>query len=250
MNGLLRIRESTATHVGQVRSENEDNLSTSLEAGIWVVADGMGGHSNGQLASRLIVEAVSELAPDGTLRDACDAIADAIHRVNGEIFERSRDEGAQMGSTVVSLVVRGREFSILWAGDSRAYLYRDGQLILLTRDHTQVEEMIERGLLMPEDAQDHPMRHVLSRAVGVEPTLEIDAICDEIEPDDIFLLCSDGLHGVVSETEIAALIAQWGHKASDVLISACLDRGAPDNVTVALVAATEPTLQLAAGDAA
>jgi serine/threonine protein phosphatase PrpC len=152
------------------------------------------------------------------------------------------EEGKQMGSTVVSLVIRGPEFIVLWAGDSRAYLYRQGQLIQLTRDHTQVEAMMERGLLTPEEAADHPMKHVLARAVGVQETLEIDGVRDRIESRDIFVLCSDGLSGVVSDAEIAAMLAEHGHAAGDLLVAACLERGAPDNVTVTLVAANEPTL--------
>ena len=143
-----------------------------------------------------------------------------------------------------SLVARtgGDEFAVLWAGDSRAYLYRDHHLYLLTRDHTQVEALLERGLLTIEQAVDHPMKHVLARAVGVQEHLQIDAIRDTVAARDVFLLCSDGLYAVMTDAEIAAIIEEQGSDACERLIETCLDRGAPDNVTVTLVAAREPTV--------
>ncbi len=242
MIGHFRIEDNAVTHVGHVRSENEDSFSSMPQAGVWLVADGMGGHFNGRMASQAIAHAVSEIDAMNDLEDACAAVAAAVHRANAEIFARSLEVGKQMGSTMVSLIVRGCEFAVLWSGDSRAYLYRDDLLIQLTRDHTQVEAMMERGLLTPEEALDHPMKHVLARAVGVQESLEIDAIRDAIEPRDIFILCSDGLHGVLADDEIAVILREWRHEAGDKLIEACLARGAPDNVTITLVAANEPTL--------
>jgi serine/threonine-protein phosphatase Stp1 len=242
MSDAFRIEDMAVTHVGLVRSANEDCHVSLPRAGVWVVADGMGGHFNGRFASQTIADAVGTMVIPDDVEGACDSVARAIHEANAVIFARSVEEGKQMGSTVVSLVIRGPEFIVLWAGDSRAYLYRQGQLIQLTRDHTQVEAMMERGLLTPEEAADHPMKHVLARAVGVQETLEIDGVRDRIESRDIFVLCSDGLSGVVSDSEIAAMLADHGHAAGDLLVAACLERGAPDNVTVTLVAANEPTL--------
>ena len=242
MTGRFRIEDASVTHVGMVRSENEDSHASVPFQGVWLVADGMGGHANGRMASQAIADAVAAAQLPPELQPACDEVARAIHAANAQIFAKSLEVGKQMGSTVVALVVRGNDFVVLWAGDSRAYLYREGHLIQLTRDHTQVEAMLERGLLTPEEAEDHPMKHVLARAVGVQESLEIDAICDAIESRDIFLLCSDGLHGVIDDAEIAAILAAHGHAAGDALVAACLERGAPDNVTVTLVAANEPTL--------
>lgn len=238
----LKMDDMTATHVGNVRSENEDTLFGSVEAGVWMVADGMGGHSNGRFASQTIADALRETPLSDTIESACDQVADAVHRANARILAKSLEIGGQVGSTFVALVVRGREFAVLWAGDSRAYLCRGDELILLTRDHTQVEAMVERGLLTREEAFDHPMKHVLARAVGVQEHLEIDAIRDAIAPGDVFLLCSDGLHSVIEDAEIARLLREKGTGACDDLIEACLRHGAPDNVTIALVAAREPTL--------
>lgn len=242
MISRFRIEDIALSHVGVVRSANEDSHASLPWAGVWLVADGMGGHHNGQYASSTIADAVAVITAPDELEGACASVAGAIHQANETIFARSLEEGKQMGSTVVALVLRGTEFAVLWAGDSRAYLYRADQLIQLTRDHTQVEAMLERGLLSPEEAADHPMKHVLARAVGVQETLELDAIRDEIESRDIFLLCSDGLSGVLDDAEIAAFIREHGNSAGELLIAACLERGAPDNVTVTLVAANEPTL--------
>ncbi len=242
MSETFRIEDTASTHVGNVRKENEDSLLAAPQSGLWLVADGMGGHAHGQFASRAIVEAFAGVSIPDTIEDACFVVAETIHDANSRIYSRSLELGTQMGSTVVSLVVRGHEFAVLWAGDSRAYVFRGGQLILLSRDHTQVEALLERGLLTPDEARDHPMKHVLARAVGVQETLEIDAIRDTIQPRDVFLLCSDGLHGVLEDHEIAAMLREKGHDSCDDLINACLERGAPDNVTVTLIEAREPTL--------
>lgn len=249
MSGSFKIEDAAATHVGNVRSENEDSHISVPDAGVWLVADGMGGHSHGQYASRTIVETIGEVGIPEPLEDAIDAVADAVHAANEKIYAHSLELGSQMGSTFVALVVRGREFGVLWAGDSRCYVYRDGHLIALTRDHTQVEALLERGLLSPEEAKDHPMKHVLARAVGVQEDLQIDAIRDSVESRDLFLLCSDGLYGVLDEHEIVEILKAKGHDACDRLIEACLERGAPDNVTVTLVEAREPTLLALTGAA-
>jgi len=241
VSGPLRFHDTTATDVGAVRSVNEDSCIALPQAGLWAVADGMGGHEGGQHASSSIVAALERAEMRDDLTEAAAVVADTVHAVNHSLFAEGRERGITMGSTMVALVVRGREFAVLWAGDSRAYVFRDGQLIALTRDHTQVQEMVDRGLLVADQVENHPMKHVLSRAVGVQETLEIDGIRDQALPGDLFLLCSDGLHGVLSEPEIAALLAQLGRHSADALITACLDRGAPDNVTVAIVSASEPT---------
>jgi serine/threonine-protein phosphatase Stp1 len=235
MNLEFRIEDGAASHEGQVRSVNEDRHACLRGAGIWVVADGMGGHHDGQFASQQIVDTLGEAyAPDG-LEIACEAVSAAIHRANAVIYDRACEIGQQIGSTVVTLVVRAGEFAVLWAGDSRAYLYRDSELIRLTRDHSQVEDLLEQGRIGEDEIASHPLRHVLLRAVGVEQTLQIDAIRDFVEPGDLFLLCSDGLHGVLADSEIAGVLRDAGAGASGQLVQRCLERGAPDNVTVALV---------------
>ena len=239
----FRFDVAPLTDVGGVRQVNEDSMLARTDAGVWVVADGMGGHENGQWASRAIVEAVNT-APIGHDFDAsADALAQAIHAANGRIFEAATQAGKQMGSTVVALMIHGRRFCALWAGDSRIYLWRGGRLHRLTRDHSQVQAMVDRGMLTPEEAHHHPMSHVLARAVGVEPTLELDAVTDEVETRDVFLLCSDGLTGVVDDDEIAERLSEHGPQtAARWLLDLVLSRGAPDNVTLIVTACDEITL--------
>lgn len=247
MTVALRIEDDALTDTGLVRPKNEDSFLSLPQTQLWLVADGMGGHEGGQFASKSIVEAVEAAdLPDG-FEAAADALSAAIHAANQRIFATARDAGRMMGSTVVALLLRGDEFAVFWAGDSRAYLLRDDRLIQLTRDHSQVQDMLERGLMSEADAADHPMRHVLTRAVGVQPTLEIDAIRDQFTRGDLFLLSSDGLHGVLSDDEIAAILRRQGIGANRALVDACLQRGAPDNVTVTLVSASEPTMLALAG---
>lgn len=243
----LRIEDASLTDTGLARAENEDcHLSLPREQ-VWLVADGMGGHDNGRFASHAIVEAARTVSLPEDLERACYALGGAIHAANEKIYSASRDAGKMMGSTVVALVVREGEFAVMWAGDSRAYLFRDRQLIQLTKDHSQVQDMMDRGILTAAEAADHPMRHVLARAVGVQSQLQIDAIRDQVAKGDLFLLCSDGLHGVVDEADIAAILAEHGSGSAQKLIEASLERGAPDNVTVVLVYASEPTMLVLAG---
>jgi len=241
MTEALRLEGALATHTGAVRQANEDSAIALPRSGFWVVADGMGGHANGKLASQTIVDTVADASLPDDFADACTAAAAAVHTANAVIFAEGQTRGEQMGSTFVGLLVRGRTFAILWAGDSRAYLYRGHGLYQLTVDHTQVQEMLERGLLTTEQAADHPMGHVLARAVGVRPTLELDAISDAVLGGDLFLLCSDGLHGVLSDDEIASTVASHGCDSPTILVQQCLARGAPDNVSVIVVSANEPT---------
>lgn len=247
MTVALRIEDDALTDTGLVRPQNEDSHVSLPQAQVWVVADGMGGHENGRFASSAIVEAAAATAYPDDLEGACAALGDAVQAANQRIFAAASEAGKMMGSTMVALLVRGEEFCVLWAGDSRAYLLRDGQLIQLTRDHSQVQAMLDSGMLTPEQAADHPMRHVLARAVGVQAGLEIDAIRDYVNRGDLFLLSSDGLHGVLSDDEIAGILRQQGGGAARALVTACLERGAPDNVTVVLVSAHEPTLLTLAG---
>ncbi len=239
----LRVESGAKSHEGKVRQRNEDSFFALERHGLWAVADGMGGHEGGDWASAKIVEELEQIRFPKTFDDACVSIANAIHTANTIIYRQSLRRGKQMGSTVVSLYVQDRRFVVFWCGDSRAYLLRDGTLHRVSRDHSQVQEMIDRGLIDPKDAEGHPMGHVLARAVGVRETLELDSVQDEIQPGDVFLLCSDGLHGYVAEAEIARLLARGTpDHAAEQLVAMTLERGAPDNVTVITVMFTEPTL--------
>ena len=238
----FRPKSVGLTHVGVVRSANEDSMILREDAGVWVVADGMGGHENGQWASTTIVEAVGAARLTGDFDADVEAIGGAILAANETIYRASVERGRAMGSTVTALYLNGDRFVAFWAGDSRIYLMRAGMLHQLSRDHTQVMDMVERGLMTAEEAEHHPMGHVLSRAVGTQEALELDAISDTAAVKDVFLLCSDGLTGVVSDEEIAERLAGFPPEvACRRLLELVLARGAPDNVTMVAIACEELT---------
>lgn len=248
MSGIVtNIRESAATHVGLVRSSNQDNYCCNSAAGVWVVADGMGGHYGGERASAIIVEAIAEISGCGNFDKHLSATYAAITAANKRIFTESQAERRQMGSTFVALVLGEGRYAILWAGDSRAYLKRGDTFLRLTRDHSQAEELIEAGLLDRQTAIGHPSSHTLVRAVGVLPDIVIDEVSGTSMENDIFLLCSDGLHNLVSEAEMVKMI---DHEAfagvSEQLVELSLERGAPDNVTICLVSGASNALLAAA----
>lgn len=243
MNGLGRLEHAALSHEGRVRKNNEDAFCVRAADGLFVVADGMGGHENGEWASAAIVDTLQVTPLPDDFDAASQAVAAALHRANATIHAEARARDLQMGSTVVALLIRDGRFAVLWVGDSRAYLRRDGQLVRISHDHTQVQEMIDRGLLTVEDAEGHPMSHVLARAMGVRDVVEVDVIADEIESGDVFLLCSDGLMARVEDEEIATVL---GEADADTrvqrLVKLTLDRGAPDNVTVITIGIAQTTM--------
>ena len=236
MNGGTRTEYAALTHPGRVRPNNEDALCIRAEDGLFLVADGMGGHEHGEWASAAIADALRAVQLPADFDGAHRAVAAAMHRANAAIHAEATARRQQMGSTAVVLLVRDGQFAVLWVGDSRAYLQRDGRLVRISHDHTQVQEMIDRGLLSPDQAEGHPMSHVLARAMGVREVVEIDVITDEVAGDDVFLLCSDGLMARVDDGEIAALLADPDPASrAESLVARTLERGAPDNVTVVTV---------------
>ena len=237
--GLLPVTDAASSHVGKVRASNEDAFVIRPEAGLWAVADGMGGLARGEWASGVIVRALDDLRFTGAPRADQALLTDAIEAANAAVHGQAGAYGAAIGSTVVALLLRDGRFSVTWAGDSRAYRLRDDRLDQLTRDHTQVQDRVDRGLLTPAEARAHPMAHVLTRAVGVQAILELDSAEGAARTGDVFLLCSDGLHGVAGDDEIAAILRSGEpQSACDRLVALCLAKGAPDNVTV-VVAAVE-----------
>jgi serine/threonine protein phosphatase Stp1 len=239
----LRPATDTGTHEGRVRDHNEDSWFSAEEQGLWAVADGMGGHEKGEWASSVVVEELRGLKLTGDFDDCCAHIAEALHESNRLIFAEARARSKQMGTTAVVLFVRDRRFAVLWVGDSRAYLLRDGMLHQISKDHTQVQEMMDRGMLDADEAARHPMRHILARAVGVAEAMDVDIIVDDVEAGDTFLLSSDGLHCCVNQNEIqAALGKSLLEQIAPSLVEQTLARGAPDNVTVVIVRFREATL--------
>jgi serine/threonine protein phosphatase PrpC len=237
--GAFKFLSVGQTHTGCVRGLNEDAYLNQPDIGLWAVADGMGGHQSGEVASALIVDALASVSTFASAFAFRDAAAQAIEAANNEMIARAALSGeGTMGSTVVTLLAHQGHYACLWAGDSRIYLYRGGYLRRLTRDHSVVQEMVDAGVIGEESARTHPRANVITRAVGARAELELDGVFGTIQAGDRFLLCSDGLTGVVHEREIAEeMIRAPLQAAAERLIDRALARGAPDNVTVVMVAA-------------
>lgn len=234
---MIPYRSAGRSETGLVRAQNEDSMLLDNDAGLWLVFDGMGGHQNGAAASRMGAVAFAEEALPEAFEAAIDGFADRILNVNAQIQATAAAQGGgTMGTTAVGLILRGREFAVGWVGDSRAYIQRRGGLFQLTVDHTHVQDLIDEGILTLADAVGHPMSHVLTRALGVAADLQVDIIKDEVEPGDRFLLCSDGLSGPVSDSDIRALLEhEHPQTAVDALIERAYANGAPDNVTAVVI---------------
>lgn len=233
----LRWQSAAATHVGTVRQVNEDACLDRPEIGLWLVADGMGGHQAGDVASRMIVDSFRDMPAPGNRDGFLEAILDRLQTVNGELQRYAAENGADVvGSTVALLFGFDAQVSCLWAGDSRIYRLRDGEMRQLTRDHSKVEELVSLGLVDREDADSHPAGNVITRAVGAAESLAVDVVSHELRPGDRFMLCSDGLNKTVSDAEIADILQHRGcAEAPKALIYRALDCGARDNVTAAVV---------------
>jgi len=220
------FRSAAASDVGLSRSINQDAFIERPEVGVWAVADGLGGHKSGEVASRMVCDAIAELLIDPTFDGTIEAARDCLRQVNDQLL-RSQDRAAladRSASTVVVLLVRGGRCAILWAGDSRVYRWRGGQLERMTRDHSVA------------DLEGHEGSNAVTRAVGVQPDLSVDLRQDDVRAGDRFLLCSDGLTKTLTEEQIAAWLEKRHIRAAvEGLISDTLDAGAPDNVTVLVV---------------
>ena len=187
------IRFSATTHVGKVRKVNEDSILALPEANIWVVSDGMGGHAAGDYASQAVTDAVAMLPVDLSPGDRLRELRSSIAQANSTIFAESMDKGATMGATVVALLLTDGHFAAVWAGDSRAYRFRSGQVEMLTHDHSLVAQFVDAGQMTWDEAEKHPQSNVITRAVGIADDLELDKVRGTVSPGDRFLLCSDGL---------------------------------------------------------
>ena len=228
----LQVSGAGLTHLGRARSENEDAILTDPSGVLWAIADGMGGYGHGDVASDIVTRALSDI-PDTML--ATPALRAALQAANTRIQAEAKAQGVgPFGATVVALMFQNGVANIVWAGDCRAYLARQRCLRLLTRDHTVVQDMIDQGLLRGEDSQRHPDAHVVTRAVGYQAELELDALSVPVIPGDIVVLCSDGLTACLGDHDIADHVAAWDDPQllCAALVQSCLDRGAPDNVSV------------------
>lgn len=229
------IISSAATDVGKVRAVNEDSVLNRADAGLWVVADGMGGHQRGDFASTLITRTLRNMPAPGGGAALMAQVRNALTTVNRQLLDQRRSDHDIIASTVVCLLIAEGNFACVWAGDSRLYLCRHGRLSRISSDHSIVQELLDAGAITQEQAVRHPRGNEVTRAVGAAETLRLDIRQGRISPQDYFLLCSDGLTRVMEDDEIATrLIGDPATIAKD-MIAAALERGAPDNVTVAII---------------
>ncbi|HYM62079.1 MAG TPA: Stp1/IreP family PP2C-type Ser/Thr phosphatase [Thermoanaerobaculia bacterium] len=240
------------THVGRQRQHNEDSFLVEDKAHLFLVADGMGGHAAGEIASRIAVDSISEFilhtkeddgtwphAYDENLKRSTNRLMAAVRIANQRVLEAMRKDARLrgMGTTVVACLADETTMSVAHVGDSRAYLIRGQQLSRITNDHSWVFEQVQAGMLTEAEAEKHPLRNVITRALG--GALQVTPDASEIQPEagDIFLLCSDGLTGMVPEDEILRLVADSGglEQSCQLLIDKANERGGLDNVTAILV---------------
>ncbi|TIV95333.1 MAG: serine/threonine-protein phosphatase [Mesorhizobium sp.] len=232
----LPIESFGVSHKGCVRDHNEDNYLVEPRTGLWVVADGMGGHEAGEVASASIVDHLATIGIASSAPDLRARFEDRLSRANAEIRNISRSRGITIGSTFAALLAMDGRFAGLWAGDSRIYLVRGGAISQISRDHTEVQELLDRGMISAEEALTWPRRNVITHAVGVSDELEIDFQQGELMPGDVFVLSTDGLTAHVSDAEIEAAVKSGPLQvACEKLLETVLARGGTDNVTIVMV---------------
>lgn len=230
------ILSAFRTDVGKVRANNQDAPIVSEKLRLYGVADGMGGHKGGEVASTS--------ARDDLLRElegktpSVAALSGAIEEVNRQIYHQQEHDDALtgMGTTLSVLWMSDNFVYIGHVGDSRVYLLRDGEFKQMTLDHSLVEQLVREGVLTEEEAQNHPMRNIITRAIGTDESVEVDVVVEERRKGDMWLACSDGLHGLVDDRQMRDALRQYApEKAADVLLKAALDAGGRDNVTLVIV---------------
>lgn len=227
---------------GRVREINEDACLDRPQSGCWAVADGMGGHAVGDLASQLVIQLLGDLPASNGVKHCIAEARTRLQSANRQLREEaSRRQVQRIGSTVVVLLACDRFCGYLWAGDSRIYLMRKGQLRQLTRDHSQVEALRQSGYLTEEEAKNHPAHHIITRAVGATDHLDLDEDAIEVADGDVFLLCSDGLSNEVTDDEILNTLNTVDcQHAPEQLVDIALARGGRDNITAVVVQAEDP----------
>ncbi len=235
---------SCRTSVGRRRKINEDAYLARPEIGLWVVADGMGGHTRGDYASRMVVDGCQNIQRADTMDEYVARVRAYLGDIHRSVQQEAAAQGpgVVMGTTVVVFIACRREYACLWAGDSRAYLLRDGRLIQLSHDHNQLQELIDRGEIEPQHAKLHPGSSRITRAVGASEHLIVDENRGALRDGDVVLLCSDGLNLEVEDDELAAVLDDYDcDEASQELLDITMERGARDNVTLAVIRFEETT---------
>lgn len=242
MGQTFRFETGAVSHTGVVRDHNEDSCLSEPDAGLWVVADGMGGHHGGEYASGLIVEHLGSIGLPSSAPDLQARFVERVARANEQIHTHGAQVGATIGSTVVALLAFEQHYACVWSGDSRVYMIRDGQLTQLSRDHTEANELLDRGAITQEEADNWPRKNVITRAIGVSAEINLDHRYGTLRNRDTFVLCSDGLTAHVEDAEILEIARKHQpQRACDQLLDLTLERGATDNTTVMIVRAFDKT---------
>ena len=236
------MRVCHRTHQGLVRANNQDNWLA--ESALYGVADGMGGHKGGETASRVALQvfrnAIGQKKPDA------DVLRMAVEAANRRVYDMSaRDDTLSgMGTTMSMIWQDTNRLLIAHVGDSRIYRLREGRLQQITNDHSFVAELVRNNIITPEMAKTHPQRNIITRAVGVDPFVQVDVLQEELLPGDLWLICSDGLHGMVEDGEIQTILSEMElEDAAERLIIRALENGGHDNVTFVLLSNTEVTAE-------
>lgn len=243
-DGVMVVRMVTATDVGLQRKNNEDSCAVLEGAGLCVVADGMGGHLGGEIASNIAIESVTDAFKErpGNGQDErkdAELLTKCIKSANKEIYRRGNADAAlkNMGTTIVASVLSGDYIVTANVGDSRIYRVRDKKLQQVTEDHSWVGELRKKNLISEEDARSHPLKNIITRALGMEPTVEVDVKWEKAKSGDIYLLCTDGLTDLVPDSEISEKLLAGGDDLAGIaqaLIEAANAAGGTDNITVGL----------------
>ncbi len=233
-DSLSTVDSTSASVVGHVRKINEDAYLDLREQGLWVVADGMGGHSRGDYASQTIIEYLSSFTRSNSVEESLNALQTRLEAANRHCREHA--EGQMMGSTVAALYLHAPHAYVLWAGDSRVYRLREGKANQLTDDHSLVQELYRLGELTADEAETHPSGNVITRAVGVADELDLQIRQVSLQAADRFLICSDGLFKDVSQSELCInLTLPTAQHALDDMVELALKRGGGDNITAIVI---------------
>lgn len=243
-SAVVRWISSARTDPGAEREVNEDAFLERPDIGLWAVADGMGGHAQGEVASTMVVDSLRQIGEPATLSAFVDEVDDQIMEVNSRLRAYAAERGLKtIGATVASLLVFRNIAVCLWAGDSRIYRYRNKRLEQLTRDHALVEDLVGMGIVNRAQAEHHPHANLVTRAVGATDGLHLDIDVCDVQAGDIFLLCSDGLSRELPNKAIASALKKHGmRRASSALVDMALARKARDNVTAVTVQVLEPAI--------
>jgi serine/threonine protein phosphatase PrpC len=241
------FRVGAATDIGRKRSQNQDNIGSFPELGLFIVADGMGGHRGGETASSMVVEIVPQIVRLSQTKNEWtprDVVMTALSEANHAIFDRSQHDShlQGMGTTATVLLFKGNHLTIGHVGDSRCYFFRAGSIWQITRDHSLVQEKLRAGMITRAEVKTDRMKNVITRSVGFEPDVNVETYEMDVQPGDQFLACSDGLSGLVEESQLVGILSKTGgdllEKVKD-LIAAANSNGGDDNISTVLVEISE-----------